>query len=471
MPNPTLRAALLAALSVACTEWANLGGLAPEGHAGAGGTAGVLAEGACGLSAPAFCEGFENAHPGGRGGDLDERVFGFARWGHQVQYAWERAPAHTYGDDYLFPATFCGERFDGVLPDQDVRTCPGAGVDGRLSGQLNETFDDQGATGVDALRIRQPFDFAGRVGTVTWDVDAKVNPLNTGQGWWIAVWLTAEPTPLASDYRDAVASYPRDGVGFTFAYGADCPESIDDWQNALEGVIVTSGYQIASSRPFWELDQADARCFRVADAHLNHFELRLSVDAAELWVSDSDDPSSLQLRTKTTGLGLSFGRAYVQLQHWANNAAGGGHVTPSQTFRWDNVGFDGPVLPTPRAYEVPDPGTSGQSGAVRVGYLFSEGPLSFTLHGVDLSNATAASFNFVLDAGPGTALLYSLNGNPEHTFVYPETAGSAAGVHGFSVEVPLAELVPGDNVLAMSLPGALVAQGIGSLDLTLEVSQ
>jgi len=467
MSNSPSRAALCvaAAVSVACTEWANLGGLEPADS----GNTGVAQPGDCGLETPAFCEGFETPHPGGRGGDLDERVFGFARWGHQVQYSWERAPAHTYPDDYLFPATFCGKPFDGVLPELDVRTCDGSGVDGTVSGQLNETFDDQMATGVNALRIRQPFDFRGRVGKVVWDVDGKINPLNTGAGWWIAVWLSAEPTPLASDTRDGIASYPRDGVGFTFAFGADCPESVDDWQNALEGVVVTHDYQVTVSPPFWQLDQADARCFKVADAHLNHFELRLSEDEAELWASDFDDPASLELRTRASGLGLSFTRGYVQLQHWAANAASSGHVTPTQTFRWDNVGFDGPVLPTPRAYDVPNPGIPGEAGAVRIGYLFSEGPLAFTLHGVDLTNATSASFNFVLDAGPGSELEYSLNGNATHTFVYPGTAGSPGGLHGFSAEVPLAELLTGDNVLSVSLPGALVAQGIGNLDLTLEV--
>jgi len=465
--TPSRALLFTAALTAACTEWANLGGLEPADS----GSTGVVEPGACGLETPAFCEVFETAHPGGRGGDLDESVFGFARWGHQLQYTWERAPAHTYPDDYLFPATFCGEPFDGVLPDRDVRTCDGVGVDGSRSGQLNETFDDQGSTGVNALRIRQPFDFAGRVGKVVWDVDAKVNPLNTGAGWWMAVWLTAEPTPLASDERDGIASYPRDGVGFTFAFGADCPESVDEWQSALEGVVVTHGYQVAVSRPFWELDQADARCFTVADAHLNHFELRLSEDTAELWASDVDDPASLKLRTKTAGLGLSFSRGYVQLQHWAANAASSGHVTPTQTYRWDNVGFDGPLLPRPRAYEVPDPGSPGQAGAVRVGYLFAEGPLAFTLHGVDLSNATAASFNFVLDGGPGDELEYALNGNPAHTFVYPGATGTPGGIHGFSAEVPLAELVPGDNVISVSMAGALVAQGLGSLDLTLEVSR
>ena len=466
MPSSSSSVALLsAALALSCTEWANLGGLARSDD----GSSGATGQGDCGLPQPAFCETFETPHPGGRGGDLDERVFGFARWGHQVQYSWERAPAHTYPEDYLFPATFCGEPFEGVLPDEDVRICQGVGIDGVSSLQLNETFDDQQATGVNALRVRQPFDFADRVGTVVWDVDAKVNPLNTGQGWWIAVWITAEPTPLASDDRDGITSFPRDGVGFTFAFGADCPETAEDWQSALEGVVVTNDYQVALSRPFWELEQSDARCFEVADAHMNHFELRLSEDEVELWASDFDDPASLRLRTKATGLGLSFSRGYVQLQHWANNAAQGGHVTPSQTFRWDNIGFDGPVLPTPRAYEVPNPGTPGQSGAIRIGYLFSEGPLAFTLRDVDLADATAATFDFVMDAGPGAELEYAWNGNPAHTFVYPETMGWPGGLHGFSTDVPLSELVSGDNLLTVNLPGALVAQGIGNLDLTLEV--
>jgi hypothetical protein len=77
----------------------------------------------------------------------------------------------------------------------------------------------------------------------------------------------------------------------------------------------------------------------------------------------------------------------------------------------------------------------------------------------------------VLDGGPGTELLYSFNGNPEHSFVYPGADGSPGGLHGFSAPVPLDELVAGDNTLAVGVPGALVAQGIGSLDLTVEVSR
>src|SRR5262245_32074114 len=35
--------------------------------------------GSCGLASPAFCETFDKAYPGGRGGDLDENRFSFTR--------------------------------------------------------------------------------------------------------------------------------------------------------------------------------------------------------------------------------------------------------------------------------------------------------------------------------------------------------------------------------------------------------
>src|SRR5262245_8284821 len=64
----------------------------------------------CGLESPAFCETFEDVQPGGRGGDLDERVWAFSRWDHALQYLWARLPAHTYPEGTALPlATFCGE--------------------------------------------------------------------------------------------------------------------------------------------------------------------------------------------------------------------------------------------------------------------------------------------------------------------------------------------------------------------------
>lgn len=432
---------------------------------------GGAAAGACGLAIPAFCETFESARPGGRGGDLDETRWSVARWGHQVQYLWERAPASTYNDGHLFPSTFCGAPFSGILPDDDFKICDGVGVAGEHSRQLDEVFDDQGDYGVSSMRIRQPFDFAGREATIVWDVDGKVNPLNFGHGWWFEVWITADPAPLPHHQASGVQSFPRQGVGFSFQFGADCPEDTTTWRSGLETIFVTDGYQIVHQIPFFAIDQLPRRCFLVADGVLNHFELRLSTGRAELWASDAGDPASVVQRAVVAPLDLPFTRGYVHLQHGQFNAALDGNVTPSQSFRWDNIGFDGPILPTPRGYDVPDPGTPGQGGAVRIGWFLDEGPQSFTLHGVDLSGATSAKLAFLFDATPGAQLAYQVNSGPTHTLVYPETTAYAGqgGVHGFAVDVPLAELSPGDNTLVFSLPApAASREGIGSVDLTVE---
>jgi hypothetical protein len=90
---------------------------------------------------------------------------------------------------------------------------------------------------------------------------------------------------------------------------------------------------------------------------------------------------------------------------------------------------------------------------------------------VDLSGATGATLDFMFDGVPGVELAYQVNGGPTHTLAYPETTAYAGqgGVHGFSADVPLAELVSGDNTLVLSLPApASVREGIGSVDLTVE---
>jgi hypothetical protein len=48
--------------------------------------------------------------------------------------------------------------------------------------------------------------------------------------------------------------------------------------------------------------------------------------------------------------------------------------------------------------------------------------------------------------------------------------GEPGGVHGFSLEAPLGELVPGDNSIVVRVPSPFTKQGIGNLDLTIEAS-
>jgi hypothetical protein len=434
----------------------------------------------CGLEGAAFCETFETPSPGGRGGDLDETRWGFARWGHTFGAMHERIPASTYPDQ-RFPATFCGAPFSNIGPDRDVRACSGIGYDGQVSMQLNEVFDDQEDYGLNSMMIRQPFDFAGRTGRLVWDVDGKRNPCTLGRGWWIEVWITEDPQPLPIAPAPTVAGYPRRGVGFTFRFGGFCPATETAWGNQLETVHVIDDYEPTATIDLWDMEQLEQRCFRTMDTRLNHFELRISQNEAELWASDFDDPSSLRLRTRVPGLDLPFTRGYVHFHHAQYNAnrdsqgiCDRGHgVSRSQTYRWDNIAFDGPRLSPLRAFDVPDPlepGSTNDRGvqALTLGWYFESEPLTIVVPNVDPSNATAAQLSFFVgDFGAAGTLSYAVNGHAPHVFALP--VGEHDGERGVSVPVPLAEVIAGDNIVELSSSGRGPRNDISNIDLSFVV--
>ncbi|HEU5074138.1 MAG TPA: hypothetical protein VFU02_08195, partial [Polyangiaceae bacterium] len=202
----------------------------------------------CGLEDPAFCETFESVHPGGRGGEIDETRLSFARWNRTASEWWTRTPASSYTDRMPPVATFCGEPFENILPPGDVRVCDGVGVDGQMSGQLQELFDDQGDFAYQGVRIRQLFDFTDRVGTVVFDVDAKQNPYNQGHGWWIELWITEDPGPIP--YHEApggVFAFPRKGIGIQFTrqgHELEVPEDGSYWLNTPARILTVNDYRV-----------------------------------------------------------------------------------------------------------------------------------------------------------------------------------------------------------------------------------
>jgi hypothetical protein len=222
----------------------------------------------------------------------------------------------------------------------------------------------------------------------------------------------------------------------------------------------------------------------VADAHLNHFELHISKDRAELWASDYDDPKSLKLRATVEHLDLTFTHGYVHFQHGQYNAtkdgldgceSGGGDVTKcptrSQTFRWDNIGFDGPVYPTPRAFDVQN-NTLEKADGVQIGWYINDGQVhSFDVDDVKIDGGLSASFNFNTNLQQGEEIQYRFNGKAWHSFqvvVTHDKSYDGESLRGFSLPAPLAELVNGKNVIEVQLPKPAGSEGIGNMDITVE---
>jgi hypothetical protein len=457
----------------------NGGGSVGGSSIGAAGDAGGPSQApkGCGFDSPAFCEDFEAPAPGGRGGDLDEKKWAFSRWGHDWGNLFQRNPAstlHTLEDrPVAFPATFCGEEFANLGPANDVRACDGLGVFGNTSKQLNEVFDDMGDFGLNSMRIRQPFDFAGRTGKIAWEVDAKINPLNIGHGWWFEIWVTEDPTPMPYHGAPTVASFPRNAIGLNFQFAKGCPQSVDAWLNELQMIHIVRDFHVERAATASDFEHPQT-CFKVADTKMNRFELELSKDKVVLRASDYGNPAFIY-EASLGDLGLPFERGYVHMQHGHYNGHKDGDMSPSQTFRWDNIGFDGPALPVPRGYDAVDEWEPKGAGFA-IGKDLSTGQTAtFKIPNVNSAGATRAVLGLTVFAGFGQTLKYRLNGGQWRDYVLPavdqETAAEPLnGLKTAAIEVPVGDVVDGENSVDLKIDPVVFAEGVGNVELTIETN-
>lgn len=445
------------------------GPLAPSSAGGEAGGAGATSasrlndpvSGDCGLEAAAFCETFEGPDmPGGRGGPLDERVWSVSRFGLASPVTiFSRLAASSRdaeGNAENVP-TFCGQTFSGVLPPDDIKLC----ADEKGSRRLEEVLNDAGNFGFTSMRIRQPFDFTGRTGAITFEVDAKRNIAWDGHGWWTEIWISKDPLPMPYHGAPTVESYVTDAVGFQIA-----PLTADCFKNAacnqVGRVIVAKDYKLAH-----DMATQETVSIKTADGQPNRFKLLLSQDTAEFWASDYDKPGELRRVAVVKELGLRFSVGYVHIQHAQYNALKA-LASRSQTFRWDNIGFDGPRHPLPRAYEIDDDGKSEYAGERQVGYPLSK-TVAVSFKNVDLSEARQATFSLNVHGAGNTTLRYRFNGRDWHTFTTPSELDSAVVLRSFAIPVPIAELVTGTNKVELTQPTQdPPIEFVGNMDLTLD---
>ncbi len=139
----------------------------------------------------------------------------------------------------------------------------------------------------------------------------------------------------------------------------------------------------------------------------------------------------------------------------------------SQTFRWDNLSFDGPSLPRLRAFDVPDPIRTREDrpGLVYFGYEVGAEAVAINLPGVTLGDATSATLGFNVTRFNAHKVDYRFNSGPWHAVMDP-VGNDGGGIRTFAVPVDLAELRDGDNTLEFrALDGRAAA--LGNIDLSL----
>lgn len=394
----------------------------------------------CGLSSPAFCDMFDTPHPGGRAGDLDDSKWSYARISEAVNAGQGQL------DEY-FPADgmFCRTLIPGMLPELDSFFCNANGMEHM---HWMTTMMDGGNYTLDAARIRQPFDFTNRTGTISFSVDAVTRG---GHSWWPEVVISQDPIPGAHEEKPGEETRPRNGVAIEFSRMCGNGDGVttDPSQTGVGSIIVFNNYNETNI-------PVGGPCVNTLRDNANHFQIQISQDSLSIYGSDIGSTTLKLMESDNVNLNFSTGYVYFeQAQYFASKFNG----EDSHTYHWHAIGFDGPVLPTPRSYEIPDALTPGRDpGTLNLGYLIptSAPGKVFNLNNVDLTGATGGQISFdIRQLDPGQTVSYRFNGGTWHNISLPYTPSSltpplsTAGFQALFDQFPITDLKQGNNTLEM----------------------
>lgn len=458
------------------------GGASGKGGSGGSGGTGRAGSGpmVCGEGEMAFCDNFEAPAPGGpRTVDLDATRWSAARIAPQLPTEGECAMCAGAA---TIPA--CREGVGtSVFPDQDTLICD-ANADIASSHLLVAVASQN--YGQNTYRIRQPFDFTGRTGNIVFDVEAYSDSTLYG---WAAVEISEDPTPTPSFPDYEYGPLPRNGIQIEFTR-CDGAEAV----GVLE-VRVFRDFVMTRVEPTFVAMYGD--CMSITKGRLNHVEVALSRTNVEVWGSDVS-PDGVEFgnfrRLFAGDIDLSFERGYVSITG-RNHATikysmESGEVLDAWLVRWDNVGFDGPVVSNYREYSAPDSLQSIRGGEfMNYGYAIpsSEGsPLSLSFEGVDPSNAARARLAFSIyypscytesECGAYN-LRYRLNGGAWHDRRLDAAEIAALliqnqqGCANQIIDVDAAELVSGTNTVEFATPdiAGSYPPALANLDLVIDTN-
>jgi hypothetical protein len=433
------------------------------------------AQNACGMQLggpPIFCDTFDAKNPGiqSRTGDLDPNVWGVSRIpGGGTNFG--------QGQSAVQPPVriqMCDGTTPAVTSPKDVVIC---------NGQLREASNDNptlqfDAGGVTALAMypKQPFDWAGRTGTVSFDLS---NDTQGEHAAWPEFWISDLPVPAPFTHSDPcdLCSVPQNGFGIRFDLGSQkgnaglCPNGGDTTRWGASDLVIVSNY-VDKTYSWGQPNTRIFSCVKSApgpNGPLNHVEIRVSQNQVELWGSDAGS-KSLQLMTRWSNINLPLTRGLIWLEDVHYNADKGippGFTTQREhTWTWDNVAFDGPFTYRDFSYDALDDATpySGNgyiAGSINLGKTSDPGRTSSwnVLNLPANPNAAAVRVLFTTeDQGAPSVVNVIVNGHA-HTEAWPfPNTGWSPRPH--AVTIPVTDLVPGTNVVQIGADKSIATSNV-----------
>lgn len=334
---------------------------------------------------------------------------------------------------------------------------------------MAEAVNDNGLIAGLAAHPKQPFDIAGRTGTVTFDVSNNTQGVHAA---WPAFALTDQPVP--APYGQApgtVATYARNSLVISFAqrcdagaacgFGDDCVFPSGD-SVAVDSMSVTRNYALE------DLNFTPLGCVKASESatSLNHFEVHLSPQTVQVYGTDAGTSAPLKLLAEAddANLPLTRGLIWIEDVHYNGDKF---NTQRSNTFAWDNVGFDGPILSRDVTFDVLDNLSANSDGTVQLGWVVPTASETLTLKTMPLVNVYAASaalvtFNWFSQAPEVPSL--SVNDGPLLSTPWP-FENTTYVWRTLAVSVPLAQLKTGVNIIRFQAPTTAVV--IANVDIIL----
>jgi hypothetical protein len=324
-------------------------------------------------------------------------------------------------------------------------------------GRLFEAVNDGHTTAILAMYPKQPFDIDGRTGTAVFDVSADSDGTHAA---WPAFWWTDQPipTPSGGDSPPSLLTTARNGFGFSLSEDK-CGGN--PAYSGVDHIWVVRNY-VATDVPY---DHTGCVTDGTLTA-LNHFEVRINVNQAEIWGTDAGTSSIRRLAVAgNLNLPLTRGVIWIEDAHY-NASKGGCACQTNHTFAWDNVGFDGPTTFAGGVKPYRDLTFDVQDATPpNLGYVVQPGTSpKFTLNGVSWQQTPTrvlVMFTWWSDTKevPGV----SVNGHPVIKAAWP--GGDSSFWHTLAVEVPFSEVVSGTNAIQFTSSGALMV--VSNINLAL----